>query len=143
MKTIKLLFICACALSQLTVFAQRKMETLDRGVVGIWKSASELYVSWRYLATDPEDIGFNVYRQSGAGTAVKLNAMPVTKTTNLTVTGQSGQSAVSRLFVKPVINGVEGAEEGSWELRNTWSSRVVRDYSFETISGFPNTQMTF
>ena len=143
MKKITLLFlVCTCLLSQYNLFAQRKMEKLDRGVVGIWRGERQLYVSWRYLATDPEEISFNVYRQIGAQAPVKLNAEPVTQSTNLLVGVTTSRTVASRLFVKPIINGVEVDDAGGyWDLNNPWdlansaTSRIVRDYDFEPIPG--------
>ena len=54
------------------VVAQRQMEYLDRGVVALNKGNNQLYVSWRFLATDPDNIAFNVYRAPVyGGTATK------------------------------------------------------------------------
>jgi autotransporter-associated beta strand protein len=116
-------------------FAQRQTEHLDRGVVAMLKSSSQLYVSWRFLATDPDEIGFNVYRQIGTATPVKLNgATPITNSTNLEASITSA-STPSRIFVRPVLNGVEGAEEGSWNLTaNTPVGRIVRDYTFQPFA---------
>ena len=54
------------------------MENLGRGTVALRTSASEVFVSWRLLGTDASDVSLNVYRSTGGGGAVKLNASPVT-----------------------------------------------------------------
>ncbi len=49
--------------------AQRKMERMDRGIVAMPKSASQVYISWRHFATDPDGIAYNLYyktSESGA-----------------------------------------------------------------------------
>ena len=129
------------------VVAQRQMEYLDRGVVALNKGNNQLYVSWRFLATDPDNIAFNVYRAPVyGGTETKLNNEPITSSTNLTwkVTGL-GLNIATRIFVKPVINGIEGEEEGSWELKaNTGNHHIVRDYDFEPFpAGYPDMTMKF
>ncbi len=43
-------------------FSKLKMERLDRGVVAVRASQDSVMVSWRYLATDPIDTWFEVYR---------------------------------------------------------------------------------
>jgi len=131
-----LLLVSAFAFSQSNLFAQRKMEKMDRGVVAMYKSASQIFVSWRYFATDPEDIQFNVYRQIGSATPVKLNATPVANSTNLTAS-VTGATSPSRVFVRPVLNGVEGEEGGSWDLAasNGYYSHIVRDYNYAPIPG--------
>ena len=60
----------------------RQMENLGRGVVAVNKGSGEVYVGWRLLGTDPNDIAFNVYRITGEGEALKLNDEPLTQSTN-------------------------------------------------------------
>jgi len=43
----------------------RRMEFLGRGVVALRVGEEEVFVSWRVLATDPDDIAFNLYRKTG------------------------------------------------------------------------------
>ena len=74
-----LLALCLCLTAG--AFAQRQMENLSRGVVAI-RQADGVFVSWRLLGTEPMDLGFNVYRQTGNQKAVKLNDMPLTGPTN-------------------------------------------------------------
>jgi rhamnogalacturonan endolyase len=62
--------------------AQRVTDQFDRGVVAIHKGNNQVFISWRFLATDPDDIAFNIYRQVGSAEAVKLNPNPVTGATN-------------------------------------------------------------
>ncbi len=100
-----LLLICGWAGS---LDAQRKVEKLGRGVVAVNTGGGTAYISWRLLATDPEGIGFNIYRSIGGAEAEKLNATPITATTDYTDNSASTTSTNS-YFVKPVTNGVEGA----------------------------------
>ncbi len=74
-----LLTLCLCLTAG--AFAQRQMENLSRGVVAI-RQADGVFVSWRLLGTEPMDLGFNVYRQTGNQKAVKLNDKPLTGPTN-------------------------------------------------------------
>jgi rhamnogalacturonan endolyase len=46
--------------------AARVMERLGRGVVAVQEPDGKVFVSWRLLATDPSNIGFNVYRDTAA-----------------------------------------------------------------------------
>src|SRR5947209_9076664 len=43
-----------------TASAQRQMERLGRGVVAIPLDDGKVFVGWRLLGTDPDDIAFNV-----------------------------------------------------------------------------------
>ncbi len=57
-----------------SIHAHRYMENLGRGVVAINQGSGNVYVGWRMLGTDPNNIAFNLYRSSG-GTAVRLKLM--------------------------------------------------------------------
>ena len=46
------------------------------------RGGSRVYVGWRLLAADPEDIAFNVYRAVGGGAPEKLNPEPIRDTTD-------------------------------------------------------------
>ncbi|MET9505827.1 rhamnogalacturonan lyase [Streptomyces sp. NPDC006622] len=78
----------------------RQVERLDRGLTSTHTSSGNL-VSWRWLATDPNDVAFNVYR-AGA----KLNSSPVTASTGYFDTGAQ---ASAEYTVRPVVNGTEQA----------------------------------
>lgn len=88
--------------------SQRQMEKLDRGVVAVRTSSSQVYISWRLFGTDPPGVAFNVYRLK-----TKINMAPVTNSTNFT-----DNTATDQLYViKPVLNGVEqeaSAPVGVW-----------------------------
>jgi len=90
-----------------TLGLARQVEYLTRGVNASYLGSNRAYVDWRLLGTDPGEIAFNLYRQSGAGTAVKRNATPLTTVTNFVDTGLS-TSQPTTYFVRPVIDGVEG-----------------------------------
>jgi hypothetical protein len=97
----------ALAASALTVLPQtaeaataRQVERLDRGLTSVHTSRGNL-VSWRWLATDPNDVAFNVYRG-----ATKLNSSPITGSTNYF---DSGAQDSADYTVRPVVNGTEQA----------------------------------
>ena len=73
--------LLSLALSAAPANPPRQMENLGRGVVAIHQGEGKVFVSWRLLGTEPEEIAFNVYRQSGDGAAVKLNKEPVKNAT--------------------------------------------------------------
>jgi rhamnogalacturonan endolyase len=96
-RTIIYLFLLIIG-SQNNLFAQRKMEKLDRGVVAIRTSPTTVYVGWRLLGNDTEGVTFNVYRG-----ATKVNTTPIAATTNLV-----DQTTTDALYtVRPVVNGIE------------------------------------
>jgi len=102
----------------------RQMEALDRGLVAMRRSSSQVYLGWRLLGTDPSSVGFNVYRSTNGGTATKLTATPITTSTNY-VDSTFTASAVTTYFVRPVINGVEQPPSESFVLP---ANAPVRQY---------------
>lgn len=86
------------------------MERLGRGVTAIRTSSTQVYVGWRLLGNDPEEVAFNLYRSTNGGAAVKLNTTPITATTNYVDTPGSLTSNSFTYSVKPVLGGVEVAD---------------------------------
>ncbi|WP_373569242.1 rhamnogalacturonan lyase [Streptomyces sp. FXY-T5] len=78
----------------------RQVEKLDRGLTSVHTSSGNL-VSWRWLATDPNDVSFNVYR---GGT--RINSSPITSSTNYFDSGGADSAAYT---VRAVVNGSEQA----------------------------------
>ncbi|MDT0487932.1 rhamnogalacturonan lyase [Streptomyces sp. DSM 41640] len=78
----------------------RQVERLDRGLTSVHTGSGNL-VSWRWLATDPNDVAFNVYR---GGT--RLNSSPLTTSTNYLDAGAPDSADYT---VRAVVNGVEQA----------------------------------
>jgi len=108
-------------------YAQRHMESLDRGVVAVSLSDGTVYVGWRLFGTDPEDINFNVYRET-----TRLNTSPITNSTNYV---DSTGSINSTYSVRPVINSQEQAASASVEV---WSQNYL-SIPLQTPSGYtPN-----
>ncbi len=97
-------FILLCLTA--TALAQRQMERLGRGVVALHSATSQAYVGWRLLATDPSDVGFNLYRSANGAAGVKLNALPLTNTTDFLDT-TANFTLSNAWYVVPVTNGAE------------------------------------
>lgn len=98
------------------IFAQRQMEKLARGVVAVRQSADSVFISWRILGTEPDDIAFNLYRKTDHAKAIKLNQTPVTKGTNFTDVG-ANLNLDNRYFVRSLINGQEQEESNAYLLK--------------------------
>ncbi|HEY7087046.1 MAG TPA: hypothetical protein VH518_03090, partial [Tepidisphaeraceae bacterium] len=113
-------------LSAPPVLPARQVENLTRGVIAVNKSSTSVYISWRLLGTDPAGIAFNVYRAANGGSPLKLNANPITNTTDFTDTGNGlSEANTNSYFVKPVIGGVEQAASQPWTIP---ASTPVRQY---------------
>jgi len=103
MKKYILYFILLFSLINLsTAQAQRVMEKLNRGLVAVRTSYSKVFLSWRMLGSDPDDVAFNLYRDG-----IKINASPISDVTNYSDNAVSA----TEYKVKTVINGVETGEE--------------------------------
>ncbi|HEX2926511.1 MAG TPA: hypothetical protein VHP38_09700 [Ruminiclostridium sp.] len=76
----------------------RQMEYLDRGIVAV-KVSNGVFISWRMLGTDPEDIGFNIYRDGK-----KINSSLITSVTNYV---DSDGTLNSKYYVCAVNGGLE------------------------------------
>jgi rhamnogalacturonan endolyase len=105
-KLLKYFLLLMISFCSITTFAQRQMEKLGRGIVAVKQGADSVFVSWRILGTEPDDIAFNLYRKTGSGSLKKLNPTPLTKGTNFTDVGVN-TSADNSYFVKPVIKNHE------------------------------------
>ncbi|MFD0893867.1 autotransporter-associated beta strand repeat-containing protein [Luteolibacter ambystomatis] len=90
--------------------AQRQMERLGRGVVAIRTSSTQVYVGWRLLGNDPEEVAFNLYRSANGAAAVKVNGSPITTTTNYVDAPGNLSTTAYTYSVRPVLNGVELAD---------------------------------
>src|SRR4051812_24157112 len=93
-------------LTTLAAQPPRQMENLGRGVVALNQGGGKVFVSWRLLGTDPDDLAFNVYRFSGNGQPAKLNKEPLTKVTFFEDAGVKLDQPTS-YFVRPVERGQE------------------------------------
>ncbi|MDX2936717.1 rhamnogalacturonan lyase, partial [Streptomyces ipomoeae] len=94
--------MAVCALTGLPQTAHaataRQVERLDRGLTSTHTSSGNL-VSWRWLATDPNDVAFNVYR---GGT--RLNSSPLTASTDYFDAAAADSADYT---VRAVVNGTE------------------------------------
>jgi rhamnogalacturonan endolyase len=90
------------------VEAERVRETLDRGLVARPVESGRVYVGWRLLDSDPNDVAFDVYRRTGDAKPVKLNQKPIRKTTDF-VDDSAAKGTEHAWTVRPIIDGKEEA----------------------------------
>ena len=60
-KTTAALIITAVLFFARPTQARRQMENLGRGVVAVNQGDGKIFVGWRMLGTDPDDVAFNLY----------------------------------------------------------------------------------
>ena len=82
-------------------------EKIDRGVVALSISETEVYVGWRFFLEDTPETAFNIYRQDiGYTDFEKINTEPVKETTDyLDLTAKPDHGY--HYQVKKVVNGKE------------------------------------
>ena len=103
----------ACLLLILPVgsLALRQMERLSRGVVATAKSDGKVFVSWRMFGTDPDNIAFNLYRETN-GKAVKLNDKPLADVTFF-VDETADLKQANSYFVRAAVAGKKESERSA------------------------------
>jgi len=126
------------------VCAQRQMEKLGRGVVALRSTNSQAYVGWRLFATDPADVGFNVYRSVNGGAGVKLNTAVITNTTDYLDTTVSFASS-NAWYVRPVVGGVEQTSSAPYGLAANPPIRQYISIPLQPVAGgaFPPYDVKF
>jgi len=100
------LFLGIAILFPAHILAQRQMENLGRGMVGIHQGNGKVFISWRLLGTEPGETAFNIYRASGDAKPVRLNDRPITNATCFSDVNVKLDQPVS-YFVRAVMRGKE------------------------------------
>ncbi|MGD8237129.1 MAG: hypothetical protein PVH68_01135 [Armatimonadota bacterium] len=120
-------------------FAQKRLdEKLDRGIVALPTDGGGIYVGWRLLKDDPENVAFNVYRRSPGKRSQRLNGIPLTQTTDF-VDSQPIAGVENEYFVRPVIGKRQGRPSRpaqctpSAEARNYVSLMLDGDHTFQKV----------
>jgi len=127
----KKLFVAALVMmTAMSMQAQRVIQPLGRGVVAV-KNGTDMLVSWRKLAQEPEKAKYNVYVKTSGGSFVKLNGSPLSKTNYKTTSStlpSGSQVAVS--LVRP--DGTEGPLSQPYTVKTYSWNNVVADVTFES-----------
>ena len=117
LKRILVLIFGLVCLSSITVFAVQSGERIDRGLVALAKDRGEVFVGWRLLKSDPERVGFNIYRKEViAGVQLKVNNKPVVNSTNY-LDKSAAPGTPYRYHVRAVIKGSEGEPSNEFFVR--------------------------
>ncbi len=117
---------------------KRVTEKLDRAFVAVPAGEGKVYLGWRILADDPDDVAFNLYRRDDSPKATKLNSEPITETSDwLDETVEDGQEYSYELRViqgrsrqKPVGRTTCAADS---EAGAYVSIPLVGDHTFQKV----------
>ena len=127
-----------------TGLGQRQMENLTRGVAAVKKSTTRIYVSWRLFGNDPATVAFNLYRSANGAAAIKLNASPLTTTTDYTDTPAGLSTTTYAYSVHPVIDGAgSGALSPVINKFNTSSGGADRLWTLYNDNGAYSTRQAY
>jgi rhamnogalacturonan endolyase len=133
-----ILLFAILVISSSNLLAQRQMEKLDRGLIAMRQGADSVYIGWRLLGNEPDEIAFNLYRKTGERPVVKLNNQPITQSTNF-VDAKVDFSLANTYLVKAVINGVEQIASKSYILAINAPSKQYLNIPLKTPIGYaPN-----
>jgi rhamnogalacturonan endolyase len=120
------------------LMAQRQMENLDRGVIAVRCPGDSVYVGWRLLGTEPDDIAFNLYRRSGNDKPVKLNQTLIKESTNCQV-GKQNFTVDNFYFVKAILGGVEQEASSPFTIKANAPVQQYINIPLKTPEGYsPN-----
>ena len=117
---------------------QKQMEYLNRGTIAVNQGGGKVYVGWRMLGTDPDDVAFNLYRSTAGSKAVKLNATPISNSTNFVDQGVDSTKSNS-YFVKVLSNGKEKETGETYILPANAAVQQYLSIPLKTLPGYtPN-----
>ncbi len=74
-----ILIVCSLIIASTAIYAQRIQQKLGRGVVAV-QNGTNVMVTWRKLAQEPEDCSYNVYVKKNGGDFTKVNSSPIKRT---------------------------------------------------------------
>jgi rhamnogalacturonan endolyase len=131
--TAALLLAPAC-LGRTAVLVPRQMEHLGRGLVALQQDTNRVFVSWRLLGTDPEDIGFHLYCASGDAAPVRLNSELLRGPTCF-VDQKSRPDQPRRYVVRAVLDGREGAPSAAFTLKAHAPAQPYLSIPLQTLPG--------
>jgi rhamnogalacturonan endolyase len=118
--------------------AQRQMENLDRGVIAVHNTQDSVYIGWRLSGTEPDDLAFNIYRQTGNEKPVRLNANPIKESTNY-LDGKIDFTLDNSWFVKAILKNVEQEASKSFALKANSPIQQYLNIPLKTPGGYtPN-----
>lgn len=111
-------------------------EQLDRGLVARSLPDGSVFLSWRWLATDPDDIRFEVWRETPGTGRVRLTSQPTVQT--YFVDRVPGDRKGARWFVQPVVDTRPVSYAASAAVADNPSERFLRirlqgDYTFQKV----------
>jgi rhamnogalacturonan endolyase len=130
--------ILAVSLLASATTAPRQMENLGRGLIAINQGGGSVWIGWRLLGTEPDNITFNLYRRTGSRTTAKLNGTAIAGQTYFVDT-KADLTRPNSYYVRPVMNGREQRPGGLFTLAANPPVRQYLSIPLKTPAGYtPN-----
>ena len=105
MKKICFVILLLASVASDSLYAQYKMEYLTRGVHAVHNGKGQVFISWRLLGTEDNNLTFNLYRTTNKKT-IQLNKQPIITATNFT--DEAADTNQTNIYtVKAIINNKE------------------------------------
>lgn len=121
-----------------TLLGQRYMEDIDRGVVAVREGEKKVFVSWRMLGTEPDDVAYNIYRSTNNEKFVKLNKKPL-NTVTFFIDSLADLTKSNAWSVKAIINRKEKGSDKPFVLTANSPVRSYLSVPLKTPEGYtPN-----
>jgi len=118
--------------------AQRQMEYLGRGLIAVNQGEGKVFISWRLLGTEPEELAFNVYRTVENGVPVRLNREPLAGATHFVDT-EAKLDRPTSYFVRPALAGKEQEPSAPYTFSANAPARPYLSIPLRTPTGYtPN-----
>lgn len=111
--------------------AERHMERLSRGAIAVRQEDGGVFVAWRLLASDPEDVVFHVERSVDGKEPTRVNSPPLTGATHF-LDADAGSGANLRYRIQP-DGGKPGQPASDWV--SVWPSPVL-DIPIQTLPDY-------
>ena len=114
MKKICFVILLLASVASGSLYAQSKMEYLTRGVHAVNNGKGQVFISWRLLGTEDNNLTFNLYRTTNKKT-IQLNKQPIITATNFT--DEAPDTNQTNIYtVKAIINNKEEKAGSSYTL---------------------------
>jgi len=114
--------------------AARQAEALGRGLVALRKDANTVYVGWRLLGLDDPSVGFNLFRSTNGGGAIKLNEKPLTQSTNFVDT-RAAKRDEHTYFVRTINDNDQGPPSRAFTLAADSAAKPYRSVPIDKPVG--------
>ncbi len=112
---------------------ERVRESLGRGMVAVPRQEGDMYIRWRLLEDDPDDVAFNIYRSSQGQKPLKLNDSPIRTTTDF-IDQTANPAHENSYFVKAITEGREWEASQSYTVEAGTQPGVYKSLKLKTDS---------